>query len=347
MLGAYRLCLALLVALSHCGVSIAGLNPGVFAVVGFYVVSGYVMTGLLRNHYAGVRGIPRFYADRVLRLFPHYLAIGILTFVWFATTRAHTEYLRITPNAADFLNNLLVVPLNFYMFNHSDEFTLIPPAWSLGAEIQFYLVVPFALLAAGVYVRRWLIAASAAVFIVASFGYINSDWYGYRLLPGVLFMFLLGSSLYDLHHASSSRMSGALLCGAIAAIAAIMWMALALAGKLGLPYNRETLLGLIAGVTAVNLLAPRRRRALDDAIGNLSYGVFLSHFLVMWTVFDQHVDEWRDTTVYLVLSMFTALVMFAAVERPVLAFRHALRKRAATGHVASATTVGSSRHSVP
>jgi peptidoglycan/LPS O-acetylase OafA/YrhL len=326
MLGGYRLCLALLVALSHCGVSVAGLNPGVFAVVGFYVVSGYVMTGLLRNHYSGVRSAPRFYADRLLRLFPHYLVIAVLTLIWFEAAHARTEYLRTSPDPGDLVNNLLVVPLNFYMFNRSDEFTLIPPAWSLGAEIQFYLIAPLVLLATASWRRHAVLAASAAVFVVASSGYINSDWYGYRLLPGVLFMFLLGSWLYDLHRRESGTLA-VLLCVTVVVASGALWLLLGAAGKIGLPYNRETLLGLITAVVAVNFLAPLRRRAFDDAVGNLSYGVFLCHFLVMWTVFDQRVDGPLNTIVYLSLSTLIAFLMFSVVERPILAFRHSLRRR--------------------
>ena len=42
---------ALAVAASHVDYRIAGLNPGVSAVVGFYLISGYVMAGLLQRHY--------------------------------------------------------------------------------------------------------------------------------------------------------------------------------------------------------------------------------------------------------------------------------------------------------
>mgnify|MGYP003343567634 FL=1 len=50
-MGYLRLILALLVLLSHAGWRVAGLNPGVTAVIGFYLISGYVMAGLVRSHY--------------------------------------------------------------------------------------------------------------------------------------------------------------------------------------------------------------------------------------------------------------------------------------------------------
>ena len=137
-----RLALALAVLFSHAGLRIEGLNPGVSAVIGFYLISGYVMTGLVRRHFAAPEHIPAFYADRLIRILPQYLIYAGATLVWFHGVGAHTPFLARSPDALDLLNNLTVVPLNFYMFTGADQFTLIPPAWSLGAELQFYLLVP-------------------------------------------------------------------------------------------------------------------------------------------------------------------------------------------------------------
>ena len=66
MLGSLRLLLALAVAASHVDYRIAGLNPGVSAVVGFYLISGYVMAGLLQR--AGFAGSGRRTAEEALEL---------------------------------------------------------------------------------------------------------------------------------------------------------------------------------------------------------------------------------------------------------------------------------------
>jgi peptidoglycan/LPS O-acetylase OafA/YrhL len=325
MLGTYRLCLALLVALSHVEVSVAGLNPGVVAVVGFYMASGYVMTAALRSHYQLVRAVPYFYGDRVLRLFPHYLALACTTYAWLALTGLHTEYASEPSNVGNVVQNVLIVPLNYYMFNHADRFTLVPPAWSLGAELQFYAVIPFLLLFAGPRARGVALAASLAIYLVASFGYINTDWYGYRLLPGVLFMFLIGSWLYDSDQQVARGPRARSLCIGVVAVASALAVLLAHAGKLALPYNRETLFGLAAGAVAVSMLAHRRRRRIDDAIGNLSYGVFLNHFLVLWLLFDGRVKGVAGTFIYLVVSLVIALLLYHIVERPMLGLRRRLR----------------------
>lgn len=324
MLGSYRLGLALLVALSHIGISIAGRNPGVVAVVGFYLVSGYVMTGLLRSHYARRDRIAAFYGDRLLRLYPAYLSIACVTYAWFVSTGVRTEYLTTSPRFGNIVENVTVVPLNFYMFNHADQFTLIPPAWSLGAEVQFYLIIPL-LLFVRAWMRPWALCASIAIFLSAAFGLVNSDWYGYRLLPGVLFMFLLGSWLYDMHQVREPSMRAPIVLVVIAVVASV-GAVLHLAGKLLVPYNLEILSGLVLGVVALNMLGHRSRNKIDDAIGNLSYGVFLNHFLIMWAFFDGRVEGFVNTASYLGMSVLIAFVMYSVVERPVLTFRRGLRK---------------------
>ena len=325
MLGTLRLCFALLVALSHIGVDVFGLNPGVPAVTGFYLISGYVMTGLIRSHYATVSRAWRFYADRVMRLVPHYLVIAAIALVWFLVANTYTLYLATSPTPARILQNVLIVPMNYYMFNHSDQFALIPPSWSLGAEMQFYLIAPLLLLPFKTRLRLVALAGSLLVYAVASFGFINSDWYGYRLLPGVLFMFVLGSIFHDLHQKRSGASLAWLLVIATGVLTAVFALVLVRFGKLQLNYDRETLIGLAIGSLAVNILAPRARNRFDDMLGNLSYGVFLNQFLVQWVFFDGEVRGVASTIGYLAISIVIAAIMFKIVEKPVLDLRRRFR----------------------
>ena len=99
MLGTWRLLLALMVALTHVGVTIAGRDMGVTAVVCFYLISGYVMTGLIRTHYAGLPRARHFYADRFLRLWPHYLAVAGITLIWFWWTGSRPYFLAHAPRS--------------------------------------------------------------------------------------------------------------------------------------------------------------------------------------------------------------------------------------------------------
>lgn len=331
MLGTLRLLLAFLVAISHADVRWFGLNPGVSAVAGFYLISGYVMAGLLRRHYPTPSAVWRFYLDRAFRLLPAYYAVLAATVLWYLWHGPLVPYLSREPSLSGWLANLLVVPLNFSMWNGANRFAMIPPAWSLGAEIQFYLLFPWI-----VFGRiRWLaIAASLAVFAAAFVGAIQTEWYGYRLLPGVLFMFLLGAWLHDRHDRPRQPAPPTALQArggrhtdlAVAAILLAIVLTAALghqADVLRLPYNREILFGLGLTLPALHLLARLPARRWDERAGDLSYGVFLSHFLAFW-LWPGAQQGAAALASRLVLALAIAWLLHRLVEGPVIAWRSRL-----------------------
>jgi len=124
--GAYRLLLAVLVAISHMGKTFAGLNPGVMAVISFLIISGFVMTSLIERNYKAPGKIGLFYMDRALRLYPQFL------FYFFVSCAVIHFLLPGTPQAAEltFRNiaaSLPMVPLGFYMFGAAGS-QILPPA---------------------------------------------------------------------------------------------------------------------------------------------------------------------------------------------------------------------------
>ena len=322
MLGILRLILAMAVAASHANLRMGGLNPGVVAVIGFYLISGYVMAGLIRRNYSQPAAAPAFYLDRAIRLLPQYLFYGILTLVWQLYSQANTYFLSRIPGPGDLLNNVLIVPLNYYMYNSSDQYTLIPPAWSLGAEIQFYLIAPFLL----VWPKRILAAGllSLGVYLAALAGLINSDWFGYRLIPGVLLFFLLGALLQHLQQPQPQPGRARAMTALVAALATLALGLLYLNGTLRQPYNFETLLGLILGLGLLHTLANRPRTRWDDLAGDISYGVFLNHFFIMWTVYPQGVSA-SQLPGFIALSVVLSWITQRLVEQPLLKLRRRFR----------------------
>ncbi|MBR7801489.1 acyltransferase family protein [Undibacterium fentianense] len=318
MLGSFRLFLALCVALSHANFRVLELNPGVIAVVCFYMISGFVMTALIRQHYVGGQKIVGFYLDRALRLYPQYLFIAGITLIWFYLSGHRTDFLQFPPAMQEYLSNLLLVPLNYYMFNNSHLFTLIPPAWSLGAEIQFYLLIPILILFR---LRYICLLLSGGIFLFACWGTINTEFYAYRLLPGVLLFFMLGSVFYDLR---AEKTKAAFWGISILIFCGVLWGILSQFGHLLLPYNREVIIGLLIGAAALFFLAPLKQVAWDNRLGDLSYGVFLNHFFIQWAVLGvpKTLIAW---CAYVTLSLSLAWVTQRLVEQPVLLWRRQLR----------------------
>ncbi|WP_322843745.1 acyltransferase [Pseudomonas sp. B33.4] len=316
-MGAYRLLLAVLVAVSHMGKLFMGFNPGVVAVISFLLISGFVMTSLIERNYKAPEKIGRFYLDRALRLYPQFL------FYFIASCTVIYFLLPGTPQWAEltFRNiaaNLAIVPLGFYMFGASGTW-IVPPAWSLGLEMCFYLVIPFLLIYRA---RGVAFALSVAVFIPACLGFINTDYYGYRLLPGVLFVFLCGSYLYK------PQAKGLAIAAGTAVAAALIFVAIMAGWIERRPSNAEVAAGIALGIPAVYWLSKLKFHRIDELLGNISYGVFLNHFVVIYflhglwpiTYFD-----WHKVATVLVLSFLLSGVSYYCVERPALTLRHALR----------------------
>jgi hypothetical protein len=63
-----RLALAVCVLFSHFGLFVGGYDQGQSAVIGFFLLSGYVMTLLLGKHYPKLWQAPGFYVDRLARI---------------------------------------------------------------------------------------------------------------------------------------------------------------------------------------------------------------------------------------------------------------------------------------
>ena len=320
-MGTYRFVLALLVALSHMGVTVfGGRNLGVVAVISFFLISGFVMTGLVRTHYGQLSDLPLFYLDRAARIFPQYLLFAALALAGKWVVRFESPYLT-HPSLWGGLANLTVIPLDFFMYSNTiASFMLLPQAWSLGLELTFYLSIPLVLIWGW---RTPLCMLSMAIWLLAAFQVVNTDAWGYRMLPGTLFVFLLGSYVYDQRRMSWYHPAVTVLW-VLMAVGVLLWTS----HWLAVPYTFEVLLGLLLGVPSLFVLARLPHRSWDDRLGNLSYGLFLSHFLVLWATERAGMSTTKPVfqAGMLVASTVLAYLGYMAVERPVLQWRRRFRR---------------------
>jgi peptidoglycan/LPS O-acetylase OafA/YrhL len=194
-MGLFRCALALAVVLYHgAGFVHWGVHIGVSAVVCFYIVSGYAMTGLIDRHFSASAAVVPFYCDRFWRLAPQYFTyLAFAAFLIFVLGIRSDLYQSGPLTAENVIAHLSVVPLSAFMYlPEVGRFQFIPQAWSLGTEALFYLSLPFLL------VSRWRVYAcivcSLIIFLVAIAGTLDPDAFGFRLLPGVLIFFLTGHS---------------------------------------------------------------------------------------------------------------------------------------------------------
>ena len=356
MFGPLRLILAFLVLLSHLDVRIHGLpgtgfqfrpgvndpgfNLGPFAVAIFYMLSGYVMTGLVRAYYMDKGKFGIFMVDRCCRILPQYLVfmLAMLPIAMFVD-QGHMRTVDGDPTVLRMVYNITLIPLNFLMYiDDVQNFTLIEPSWSLGAEMQFYMIIPFVLLWR---IRDWVVPASLMVFFVGSMWFfgMNADTWAYRLIPGVLFIFLLGSYAFDgMKGEKSAWVKLGLLYVAVIGLFGVMAGYAVMKGeafdtKWCLGKNYEVYIAIMVGVPLMIWLAKKKRQAWDEYLGNLSYGLFLSHMLPVWGLAKLRVGETTlDQTAWfmpavIVIAFLLAALGYHLVEKPFLSIRRNFRKR--------------------
>jgi peptidoglycan/LPS O-acetylase OafA/YrhL len=334
-MGQYRFLLAVLVVLSHCGLKISGINPGIVAVISFYILSGFVMTELVRRHYPTPCRTLAFYVDRTARLFPQFWFYCAITTALWATGWVKTDWLADV-TVRGLLLNYLMMPLDLYMpdFLALNGTMLMPQAWSLGLELMFYAIVPLLLHRCGFAARCAIAALSFAIFAAAILGLIHTNNFAYKLLPGTLFIFIAGIALAD-----RTRGATALVCIIFAGC-----LGLLLAGKApwndhaGLMLGRAVLLGILIGTIAVALLRDTDSTAFDELAGNLSYGVFLNHYIFIWLIETQWGIETFNPQIMagvVACSILLSVASYRFVEKPVIMWRRRIRYGSAGQHDAN------------
>ncbi|MEU4421026.1 acyltransferase family protein [Actinoplanes sp. NPDC024001] len=161
----------LLVVLAHVGVP--GVAGGFIGVDVFFVISGFLISSLLRRELAatGRLDLPRFYARRAVRLLPVatlVIAVTLATAWWLAPPARFPGHARDALAAATYTMNIRLAEIG------TDYFADAAPSpfqhfWSLAVEEQFYLVWPILIGALAVLRRRWIPVTALAALSAASF----------------------------------------------------------------------------------------------------------------------------------------------------------------------------------
>lgn len=312
--------------------------PGGFVGVDvFFVISGYLITGILLADIArGDFSIGRFYDRRVRRIFPALLTVllSCLLFGWFYLMPADLAQLaKHVIAGATFTSNIVLWSESGY-FDAAAETKPLLHLWSLGVEEQFYIVWP--LLIAALYrwtpraVMPWVVGLALVSFAV-NLWQTPVDPSSAFYLPHTRFWELLAGALLAMHHARrplhasataiADRWAGSL---SLLGVAVIVYCCFAYDESIGFPGIWA--LPPVLATVAILAFAPRSRivRAVlvwkpMVLVGLISYPLYLWHmplltFLRTTTIADATIT---NRLIAVALSVLLAVATYRLIERPI------------------------------
>lgn len=304
--------------------------PGGFAGVDvFFVISGYLITGIiLRGLEGGTFSLLTFYRSRAQRIIPALAALCavLLAGGWFYLLPL--DYSALGKHVAaslGFVSNIVYWQEAGYFTANAHEKWLLH-TWSLSVEWQFYLLYPVALLILSRLTGRdqlrwWVLAACVGGFAACLFAAQRWPEPAFYLLPTRAWELLLGgvACLFPLRLKAVQQrlLEGAGLVLIVASVSLI---------EVRQAWSAELVLPAVLGTWAV--IAAARPDSLITAnplaqwLGSLSYSLYLWHWPVVVLM---NYAGWLDDTANVVLGMGAALVLGMAswwlIEKPTGAAR--------------------------
>jgi peptidoglycan/LPS O-acetylase OafA/YrhL len=279
-------------------VGLPGFSGGFMGVDVFYVISGYLITGLLLKEIEQNRrlDVAQFYARRARRLLPAAAVVLLATAVAGSLVYSPLEqelFSRTALATAAYVSNMWFMLQSASYFSATTETNPLLHTWSLGVEEQFYLAWPLLVLLSigGRGSRHVLVTIMASLALVSFAGcvwltHLNPPW-AFFSLPTRAWEFAVGGL--------ASLIPLSLFQGRGNAARALAWLGLVAIVVAGLTFSSHmpfpgtaaavavagTALILTFGVEAPALRGRLLGCAPLQLLGKLSYSWYLWHWPVL------------------------------------------------------------------
>lgn len=276
---------------------------GLHAVQLFFFISGFLIAHVIATNET-YRDPLKFYLNRILRLYPIYYTVALLSLVSaILINQKFFDLYRNIPFSADALlifSNLFLFGQDWVMFSgiNNDQLVatsnfrmsdyllhtglLVPQAWTLGIELSFYALAPFVL-------RSKKMIFTLLIFSLSIKGYLfniglgNSDPWNYRFFPAELSFFLLGALSNRYLLPFWARVIASSSFRALPKLATYLIIGLVMFYFL-IPVKETIKEPLLFSVFLLFLpltFIYQGASKIDQLVGELSYPIYICHLLVI------------------------------------------------------------------
>ncbi len=294
----------------------------------FFVISGFLITGLIRTeHQRGTFSFANFYVRRIRRLFPALLVTLAVTLVAgaFVLAPSRLESLSDSVILASLSASNVLFWLQSGYFDVDASLKPLLHTWSLGVEEQFYIIWPALIVGILHFRRRTILAVLfglAVVTLAATEYVVDVDAAAaFYLMPFRVSEFLVGTALVWLVRREIS--SNVIKEGVCA-------LGLGLIAVAVVRYTPQTrfpgISALLPCLGAALLIVGGSARYLGTLltnpasvwIGRISYSLYLVHWplLTLYGYWRFEPLSLAERVGVLAVSVLLASVMYVAVEQP-------------------------------
>lgn len=311
--------------------------PGGFLGVDvFFVISGYLITGLIYQQLEQGRfSLLDFYARRIKRLLPSLAVVSLVVVLSSSYLLIPNDFMFFTTSLASawgFVANLFFSLLSWGYFGQRSEGFPFLHTWSLSVEEQFYCIFPLLL----IFLVRYAKAYLTTIFLIGSIVFTFLSEYGtgrvgsyfllqfraHELLIGVVCYFLMLQR--EFRSPLIAHVSAIVGLGGMMASIFLMRRDLPLPGFLALVPCMGAALVIASGVKATWVRAILSQRLLVG-LGLISYPLYLWHWPIFAFLNYRKVTmTWPILSIAFMLSLALAYLTWRFVEQPI---RHSQERR--------------------
>ena len=326
---------------------LALFKSGFLGVTVFFVLSGYLITGILISEVEeeGTIDLKNFWLRRIRRLVPAVMSMAVVIIF----VSAVVNRIIFTKGCKDFLASVLGFNNWWQIFNKVSYFEAagVPSpfthCWSLAIETQFYLIYPLILL--GIYklvksreegrAKRGLLFAGVTLLLAlisvilmivlfdpqqdASRVYYGTDTRAFSLLFGAILAILWEYQMVPRRLSASVNM----VLGSVS-FAVLLVMTIAINGSSNFWYRGGQFVGTILTVLVIYTVSGRKTwlsRFLSNPvlkwIGDRSYSIYLWHYPIILLISKGIKASWWITLIEIVLSVVLAELSYRFIETPI------------------------------